>query len=412
MKKLQIVNVGPIKECKIEFKDFNVITGKQSAGKSTIAKSLYFFLSIKDELRRLVFEAHHPGILADGKDPFSIRFKNTLLRMLEDIYGSDKTIIREGSLLKMEYTEGIYIQVSFNKVLTVSYSNKLRDFIKYLANKEGNSQEVNFLKEVQKEINEIFGIDYSPVYIPAGRSLMTVMGNQFELFYSTLDDGNRRLIDLCTRRFFETVMRIKPLYAKGLIRRWKEREELIEKAQPYMVGVMNGNYYYANGDEYLELENGESIRVNMASSGQQEALWIYNILLYYSADSIKRFYIIEEPESNLFPESQQLIAKFLGFIANLGNPMLINTHSPYVLGELNNMIYAGGVMGRVKKKKIAEIIEKECQLDFNSMCGLFVEDGKVTDCMDYEIEQIDNSKLDAISRVINEEFDRLVAIGR
>ena len=74
------------------------------------------------------------------------------------------------------------------------------------------------------------------------------------------------------------------------------------------------------------------------------------------------------------------------------------------------MIYAGGIKGRVRK--VREIIEKECQLDFDSTCGLFVEGGKVKDCMDYEIKQIDNSELDAISSVINEEFDRLVAIGR
>ena len=411
MKRLRINNVGPIDECIIELKSFNVITGKQSTGKSTIAKCLFFFLYIKDELGRLMYEAHHPGVLKDRKeDSLNKRFKDTVSHVLEEIYGSDETVIRQGSEMRMDYSESVYIQVSFNKAIGVSYSNKLRDFIKDLETREGSALDRSFNDSINKEINNIFEADYSPVYIPAGRSLMTVIGSQFELFYSTLNDENKGLIDLCTRKFFETVMRIRPLYSKGLSKLWKNREVLKEDVKPYMSGVINGDYYYSKGVEYLQLENGESIRVNMASSGQQEALWIYNILLYYSVDSIKRFYIIEEPESNLFPESQQLITKFLGFIANLGNPTLINTHSPYVLGELNNMIYAGGIKGRVRK--VREIIEKECQLDFDSTCGLFVEGGKVKDCMDYEIKQIDNSELDAISSVINEEFDRLVAIGR
>lgn len=415
MKKIEIRNLGPINECKMSFSSFNVITGKQSSGKSTIAKSLYFFLSLKDILGRLTFEHHHPGVFGDGNgDSLNKRFKWYLKCEFEEIFDVKNSAVREGTFLRMDYSDGIYAQVSFNKSLGITYCNKLRDFITYLENKNGDSLEKNFNESTQKEIDDFFGIDYSPVYIPAGRSLITVLGNQFELFFSTLSDDNKSLIDLCTRSYLMNVMRIKPLFGKGLSKLWKEqyRNGVVEKAIPYLEKVINGDYYYSNGEEYLQLNDGQKISVNMASSGQQEALWIYNILLYYAHSSVKKFYIIEEPESNLFPESQQYITKFLGLIANHGNPMLINTHSPYVLGELNNMVYAGTISGREKKKRTFDVIEKECQLKFESLQAFFVEDGLLTDCLDYEIKQIDNTKLDAISGVINEEFDKLLEIEK
>lgn len=413
MKKLEIRNLGPIKECKIELNSFNVITGKQSAGKSTIAKCLFFFLSLKDILGRLAFECHHPGALGDGNgNSLNTRFKNYIQYELDGTFGVRKNGFSDGMLIRMNYTDNVYILVQNNKSLKISYSNELRDFVKSIENKSGDSLEKSFNDSLQKEIDDFFQMDYSPIYIPAGRSLMTVMGSQFEFFYSTLDDNNKELIDLCTRNYFETVMRLKPLYGKGLSQLWKNttRNDVLKKAQPLIRKVMNADYYYSRGDEFLQLDNGKNVRINLASSGQQEALWIYNILLYYTVDSIKKFYIIEEPESNLFPESQQYITKFLGLIANAGNMMLINTHSPYVLGELNNMIYAGGIIK--DKKKVYEIIEKECLLKFESTGAFFVEDGLLGDCMDYEIKQIDNSKLDAISEVINEEFDRLLEIEK
>ena len=55
------------------------------------------------------------------------------------------------------------------------------------------------------------------------------------------------------------------------------------------------------------------------------------------------FFIIEEPESNLFPESQKLVIELISMIAGVGNAVLLTTHSPYVLGTVNNLLYADTV---------------------------------------------------------------------
>ena len=392
-----------------------MITGKQASGKSTIAKWLYFFLSVPDGLDRFVTRVQGQTLGGSaGQDGINSRFKLFLKSEVEGIFGISNSVIGQESEIKMEYTDKVYLRIAYKKSLIISYSNELRDFVTKITNTDWSTGNKLYNTSSKKVIGEFFRIDYSPVYIPAGRSIMTVVGSQFELFYSTLDDRNKGLIDLCTRNYCETVMRIKPLFVRGYqsLAGRKLKADIEEKALSFMHGVIQGEYYYSNGGEYLQLDNGENVNLNMASSGQQEALWIYNILMYYASSKQKKFYIIEEPESNLFPASQQIISRFLGVISNLDNPMLINTHSPYVLGELNNMLYAGEISGRTKKKQTYDVIPKECQLRFDMMQGLFVENGEVSDCMDYDIKQIDNMRLDLVSGDINEEYEKLMNIER
>ena len=46
MQKLYIKHLGPIEECEINIDEFMVCTGPQASGKSTIAKSIFFFKNI------------------------------------------------------------------------------------------------------------------------------------------------------------------------------------------------------------------------------------------------------------------------------------------------------------------------------------------------------------------------------
>ena len=67
------------------------------------------------------------------------------------------------------------------------------------------------------------------------------------------------------------------------------------------------------------------------------------------ASNRKAYFIIEEPESHLFPETQKKIMQFIAAVKNNGNEILVTTHSPYILGELNNLLYANNISGKVPK---------------------------------------------------------------
>src|SRR6185312_11393067 len=50
------------------------------------------------------------------------------------------------------------------------------------------------------------------------------------------------------------------------------------------------------------------------------------------------FLIIDEPELNLHPKNQRLVARLLARLARSGIKVMMSTHSDYILRELNNLI--------------------------------------------------------------------------
>jgi predicted ATPase len=54
MHHIKISNFGPIEECDMDINQFTVLTGPQASGKSTIAKAIYFFRTIKDDILNLI----------------------------------------------------------------------------------------------------------------------------------------------------------------------------------------------------------------------------------------------------------------------------------------------------------------------------------------------------------------------
>ena len=69
------------------------------------------------------------------------------------------------------------------------------------------------------------------------------------------------------------------------------------------------------------------------------------IVLYLRYRAKKNdFIIIDEPELNLHPDNQRLVARFITKLVHHGFKIMISTHSDYIIRELNNliMLYSGG----------------------------------------------------------------------
>ncbi|WP_241210766.1 AAA family ATPase [Brachyspira hampsonii] len=97
----------------------------------------------------------------------------------------------------------------------------------------------------------------------------------------------------------------------------------------------------------------KKIPVDKISSGQQEILWLLNVLLgiiWLNKKNI--FVIIEEPEAHLYPNMQKEIIDFIVNFMNITNSnILITTHSPYILTSANNLLYAGKLKENYKNNK-------------------------------------------------------------
>ena len=89
MHKLTIHNLGPVEQCELECVPFLTLTGFQASGKSTIAKAIYFFRTIKEDFielaQRQAFHLIPIGGLDDDYDlGYGLSLEKGLQRFLRE----------------------------------------------------------------------------------------------------------------------------------------------------------------------------------------------------------------------------------------------------------------------------------------------------------------------------------------
>lgn len=131
--------------------------------------------------------------------------------------------------------------------------------------------------------------------------------------------------------------------------------------------------------------------------------------------------IVEEPEQNLYPASQRDLVYYLLECLNKGkekkeaeidrsryNKLIITTHSPYILGTINNAVYAGNLSKN--GKKCAKVVKETCQLAVDYVSAYKTEKGEIRNIICNELKQIKNSVIDDCSRLINSDYEQLEGI--
>jgi len=175
--------------------------------------------------------------------------------------------------------------------------------------------------------------------------------------------------------------------------------------------VLNGMYQFSDGEEMIYLtptdEQGQPfVKINFASSGQQEMLWLLNLMYYYLHENNRVFLIIEEPEAHLYPSSQATIADIIGIFAGKGsgNNAMVTTHSPYILGEINNLIMCSQADSLGKK---VDVKPKGMWLDPDRTKAFHVRNGRIENAL-ADDGTIKNELIDGASIDINEACDTLI----
>ncbi len=433
MHKLIINKLGPIERCELECSHFMTFTGFQASGKSTIAKAIYFFRTIKEDILNLAkTQAFHTTPIARMNTDYNVIYGNNLKKGLEN-YLREKFLQTFGSSwgmsneMFMEYffTDTCYVRISLIEekkfespnylwiTLSADLIHFLHDKNKYFSCTPLGIQE-NELRQFNAELHKLFADQCSVVYIPAGRSMITLLSQQLNYIYATMDDTQKRMLDYCTKDYLERILRVKSAFSEGLqgLTAYSTgnnalKSKPVKQALKLIQNILMGTYRWSNGEDQIVLENGKYVKLNFASSGQQECVWILNLLFYHLLQQTPTLFIIEEPESHLFPESQKYITELIALVSNNSHSVVLTTHSPYVLGTLNNLLYANSLSERYSNKA-DDIIPQLLWLDYKKFSSWFVKKGGIEYCMDAETQMIQNEKIDEISKVINLEFDNLL----
>ena len=120
---------------------------------------------------------------------------------------------------------------------------------------------------------------------------------------------------------------------------------------------------------------------------------------------------IEEPEQNLYPESQRLI--ILSLVKALAEAqkkesetsiIMLTTHSPYILSVINVLLSASAASSKESGKGI---IDSKLLLNPSDVSGYFInEDGIFKSIVDDDLQMLDGMQLDGVSDWVEEKISQ------
>ena len=423
MQKIIINNFGSIKYAEIEVKKILVLIGEQASGKSTIAKLIYFFKSLRDDLFSQIYQDTQRDNFDITSDLiFPIREK------FYDFFGS--------TLHLPDFEIKFYYSVENNKYLTLSLNDKKRlhadiqfldpDFrtfapaIKKLFQQGLNTNDIykelayeqnriRYAQRLSKRLNELFESYHTDsLFVIAGRNATVSYSDFFERYLSasiqsSLEENRNKPIDeneekeerennkkafqrkqqtideTLMLKFMERVARIKGTFKKfnnfeGLIESYEDDENA--KQRLYSIKnrideILKGEYRIDNWGEKIVFntqkgQKREYVHLSNASSGQQESIRILQDIFLNILDNSKTLRILEEPEAHLFPIAQKQLIELLALMVNHNNDnqLIITTHSPYVLTVFNNLLFANRVVEKnpSTESEVAQIIPQDSWL--------------------------------------------------
>lgn len=426
MHKITLRNLGPIENCSISLNELIVLTGPQANGKSTVAKAVYFFRTIKDDILDMMLR----GTTGEKPEKWKVRLTKRLKDKFMQLFGSSYGMSNDMEA-KYEYAPNTFVRIKLKpnynfdggpNYVNIEFSRNIVDYLLDLDSHVFTDMTANQREREESKLSELFADNYKTVFIPAGRNMITLLTSQLNFIFTSMSENQKRSIDYCTQRYVELILRLKPSFAHGIDGLLSDQIHLTQKAfniglakkcRLLIESIIKGRYQYENGEEKLYIGDKQSrqyVKINFASSGQQETVWITNILFYYLLENEPVFLIVEEPESHLYPDSQKLIAELLALFKNNGNTELITTHSPYILGEMNNLIYADVISNR-GTADVERVIDIDKFLPAKRVSAYHVSAGTLEDAKDGNIGLIRNEMIDGASIAITDECDILYELS-
>ena len=464
MQKIIIENFGSIKYAEIEVKKILVLIGEQASGKSTIAKLIYFFKTIQEDLFSQIYrdkQNQSLDINSDILSPIQQKFYNFFgptnnLSNFEIIFYYS---LNKNKFLKLSNDKNKKMRIScidtfIDEKFTILASDiKLRLRQEYLnINKNRNIQplikeeeKIKYAQQLYDLLNDLFqNKQRDLLFIVAGRSATVAYPSLFEKYFSqsieinlkqnissdNYERSSKTLDEILLEKFIEKFVRVKDIFKKfrnfeGLIGSYSENniKEKLYQVKNKIDKILKGEYRIDDlGEKILfNKETEEYIYLSNTSSGQQESIRILQDIFLNILDNTKVLRILEEPEAHLFPVAQKQLIELLALMVNQNddNQLIITTHSPYVLTVFNNLLFANRVVEKnpSTESEVAQIIPQDSWLSAKDFSAYSLGNQSVSQDTNYcepifnqEKGTIQQNYLDTVSELLGGDFQALYSI--
>ena len=299
--KLELRHLGPIDSCNLIIDRFTVLTGPQANGKSTVAKAIYFFRTVKQDILSIMMQGGPQAMSGKNSATWQYVMAQRMKDKFMQLFGTSWIMPSDMEMI-YTYRKGVYIRISLQENLDdfsknyirVEFSDEILVYFEDLQMHSFSNITSGQVTHEEAELNKFFNDPLETVFIPAGRNLITLLSAQLNYIFTSLEDSQLRNIDYITKKYTELILRVKPLFGHGVDGIIHDTESDPARAKKYSKNrpaitllleaaskVLGGNYYYTDNEERLYLPNGRYVKINLASSGQQEVIWVFNLLFYY-----------------------------------------------------------------------------------------------------------------------------------
>lgn len=415
--KVDIKELGYVKNVQLDLdKDLIILCGPNNTGKTYVAYAIYGLMKFRSELPKSKKVAEEiKNLLGKGQIELDIidlltendaaylnAFAKSYIKNIPKVFASDdatfaKTEIKielgdvsllKNKILSQKISQEIGIRNSFSvKIEKEINSSTITCLLIEKENKDNkdnaNRQEIptsiilDFLAD--RIFNILIDFIFPMSYIaPAERIAINIFSKELSLKRNVLVDKLLELkdvgrdddpFDLIKRRATRYPLPIRDSLeiSEDLNNFKKSNREFEHFANEIEREILKGQVLISKeGDVQFKPDKAKSLKlpIHLTASVVKS---LSNLVIYFRHLATKGdFILIDEPELNLHPDNQVIIAKIIAKIVNKGFKVLISTHSDYIIRELNNLIMLKSKPNFVKKYNYANDI----LLDHNQVCAI------------------------------------------
>lgn len=406
--RLIVKNFGPLKDIDIEVREMVCLIGKQASGKSTLAKLIAIFedekfrnedVSFWEELSKYqlrnfinkdTFISYKSG---DQGIHLTFTYKRKSYEHLVYRKIQREKLIKEtkGEEASKKLLDQIILDTSSR---FVDIKKSYNDFINYFSilSKAYTQNGINGYESKLNELGFIF--EHDSIYIPSERSFLHLISSNIQGLINNKIQIPRFLLSV-GQEYEKAINNVKTLPLNIIDRRLEYKRE------------GQSSYIYHSAKEKINLLE--------SASGLQSVIPILLLIEFMNSNNKEYNYnfIIEEPELNLYPDTQHnlikhMVANCLDNVTQTKN-LVLTTHSPYVLSSINNLLMAYK-KGQEKPKETAKVVKKKSWLDPRRFVAYEMKNGKAYSIVNKREGLIKENMIDTVADVFSDEFDRLLNI--
>ena len=348
MQQIEIKNFGPIKYGLVDINKVTVFVGNQGSGKSTVAKLISTFKWIEKALVRGDYDKKW----FERKGVNRLKSQFLPYHRIEAYLSPHSIVEYQGDAYKMKYqNETLIIDgISQNtyQLPQVMYVPAERNFLTYIKGakelklsseslQEFNTEYYNAQQDLKNAlklpINETF-IEYDKL-----NDTLNLKGENYKVKLTDASSGFQSFVPLY----------IVSNYLANSVKQHSENKELM------------------SSEEKIKFQKGvQEIWSNDSLTDEQKRIALSVLSAKFNKTTFVN--IVEEPEQNLFPVSQwKMLQSLLEFNnMNVGNELILTTHSPYLINYLTIAIKAKQVLdslSQVNKETLSLEISKIISID-------------------------------------------------